>query len=772
MSKRSTSTVKTNKSDKSDKSDKSVKLDKSSKTVKITKKQQLTSKEADEILSTTDDEDLTTIFDDSLDEEYELCSICATHPRNYTCPACKCMMCDYCLKEYILKYSNQTPHCMQCQAALPFMVMCHALGKRGIKQFFTRASEIRFELEKQLIPDCLACCDELNTLSKIGDLPQQVQNILIDCSKSNNVSINTLSNLTNEAMKIHDDLMNNLDNLAFEYRLNLLKCMKDTMDKVRNEKSLHPNHNDSGNDTNTNLGSVNKQVKPSKQPVIKATKLTKNNNKAFKGNIQSFSNDRDKYACDSQVWWNIRLPVSLYTANTYNGYNHYVNYNDYNLPWIRNFTKEMKKRLEQEYSKITDIPFEKFEALGSGNITQTTPEGIIMKYEKKDKNLEAGKSKKSEYMFRCSNENCKGFVNSDFICELCHKHYCQKCFELLKDSDDTSSHVCKPEDIATAEQMLKDTKPCPNCAARIFKISGCSQMFCTNCHIGFDWNTGKIIKSEFHNPHRMEWIQSRLRAGESMPQMTEDDLFDNMENGNICGGIDTVIRNAPKAYQYALYDFRLNQIRHIRSVCITKWREELNKVGKYDYRNRCLYVLNLLTEEEYKQYLEQSVHDKYKYEMILKIYTDFVDLISQIMYIAATKMRDFINHYKKITSDNNEGMEINDLWDEIIFHEKENDIIKLCYEAEEKKYNLDALRSNLTKISKNMGNKFRNLSVGKFIEVFKAVPVIDKEFELMNEITQETINSIKTYKRMFNISTITTPINRDPSKPYQYYSTK
>ena len=45
-----------------------------------------------------------------------------------------------------------------------------------------------------------------------------------------------------------------------------------------------------------------------------------------------------------------------------------------------------------------------------------------------------------------------------------------------------------------------------NGAIPIFKISGCNQMFCTNCHVVFDWNTLKIDTGNVHNAHYFDWM--------------------------------------------------------------------------------------------------------------------------------------------------------------------------------------------------------------------------------------------------------------------------
>jgi hypothetical protein len=53
---------------------------------------------------------------------------------------------------------------------------------------------------------------------------------------------------------------------------------------------------------------------------------------------------------------------------------------------------------------------------------------------------------------------------------------------------------------------MKDTKPCPGCKEFIFKINGCSQMWCVQCHTTWNWDTGEILENQkIHNPHYIEY---------------------------------------------------------------------------------------------------------------------------------------------------------------------------------------------------------------------------------------------------------------------------
>jgi hypothetical protein len=75
------------------------------------------------------------------------------------------------------------------------------------------------------------------------------------------------------------------------------------------------------------------------------------------------------------------------------------------------------------------------------------------------------------------------------------------------DQNQKQKHVCKPDDVATFQLLKNDTKACPACATPIYRTEGCSQMFCTQCNVVWDWNTLKIEENEnlMHNPYYYEW---------------------------------------------------------------------------------------------------------------------------------------------------------------------------------------------------------------------------------------------------------------------------
>jgi hypothetical protein len=103
----------------------------------------------------------------------------------------------------------------------------------------------------------------------------------------------------------------------------------------------------------------------------------------------------------------------------------------------------------------------------------------------------------------CSVEDCRGFLSSQWKCGLCDTYTCPDC-HVVKGKERNGDHECNADDLATAKLLDADTKCCPKCATGIYKIEGCDQMWCTQCHTAFSWRTGQI-ETRIHNPHYYEW---------------------------------------------------------------------------------------------------------------------------------------------------------------------------------------------------------------------------------------------------------------------------
>ena len=111
---------------------------------------------------------------------------------------------------------------------------------------------------------------------------------------------------------------------------------------------------------------------------------------------------------------------------------------------------------------------------------------------------------KRQFVRACPYTGCKGFLSTAWKCGVCDNWTCSTCHE-GKGAEKDAPHTCNPDNIATAELLARDSRNCPKCAAMIFKIDGCDQMYCTQCHTAFSWRTGRVETGQIHNPHYYEY---------------------------------------------------------------------------------------------------------------------------------------------------------------------------------------------------------------------------------------------------------------------------
>ena len=238
------------------------------------------------------------------------------------------------------------------------------------------------------------------------------------------------------------------------------------------------------------------------------------------------------------------------------------------------------------------------------------------------------------FTIHCPKEDCRGYVSAgDWRCGTCDSEACNRCFELKEEG-----HECKPENIETAKTLRNETRSCPSCSTLIYKISGCAQMWCTQCHTAFDWTTGQAVSGTIHNPHFYEWQQrtgGRLRAEGDIP----------------CGGLPDIYRfrhhffdltrpteSRPARFSKEeiqplvreIYDIHM-QATHIQMVDIPA-----NRVNNNDNQElRIAYLLNEITEDQFKQKLQQKEKQRSKKRELHDVYEMYVftmvDLFNNLM---------------------------------------------------------------------------------------------------------------------------------------------
>jgi len=77
-----------------------------------------------------------------------------------------------------------------------------------------------------------------------------------------------------------------------------------------------------------------------------------------------------------------------------------------------------------------------------------------------------------DFVRACPDPECRGYLSTQWKCGVCEKWTCNQCHEIKGVTRD-SPHECKPENVASAALISRETRPCPSCHTHIFKIEGC-----------------------------------------------------------------------------------------------------------------------------------------------------------------------------------------------------------------------------------------------------------------------------------------------------------
>jgi prefoldin subunit 5 len=403
-------------------------------------------------------------------------------------------------------------------------------------------------------------------------------------------------------------------------------------------------------------------------------------------------------------------------------------------------TNRKKIMLEREISKLPETMgavenIKKIEKLKKNNdeikeIIKTMKEEIrkleTQKYhnEREIDNIKRNPTKnKSKFIMACQVENCRGYLNTSYRCELCKNYTCSKCLEVIGDCKE-ETHVCDEDKVKTTEMIKNSTKPCPGCGERIYKIEGCDQMWCTGCHTAFSWKTGLVDNGTVHNPH---YFQMMRNNGGIVPRNPNDVL---------CGGmpnfwdirrrmrrvflVTTHINQVPSSNINEKYKGSTKvieiitsfnrQIQHITHVSLVNVRENVNNNNNYE-ELRVNYILNRISKDK----LASEIFRKDK---LRKKNTDMLHLFELISVVGI----DFFRWLNQTTFD-----------------------LKEIQDKFESEYNKTDKKNKLT-IEKEYNTKINdglNIIKKKLEEIENFRQYINKEFEKISVTYNNTVNQVK-----------------------------
>lgn len=267
----------------------------------------------------------------------------------------------------------------------------------------------------------------------------------------------------------------------------------------------------------------------------------------------------------------------------------------------------------------------------------------------------------------CPKDDCRGFIQKDWKCGICSVSICSKCHEVLPAEANTvplvetntseqeetpTGHVCLPENIETAKLILSQTRPCPKCSVPIYKIDGCDQMFCTQCHTAFSWRSGEIVLKHIHNPHYYEWQRQQTDAPPREPgdipcggvpsvydlrqwfQITEDMIRANRamrfpgRHLPPFPNPDHPIPPIPKLYNAFCNLHRLAT--HIEHVELPNHREPEQQLERNE-DIRIQFLMNTINEDQLKFELQKREKRIQKKKAIYLIYDMFLNTVADLL---------------------------------------------------------------------------------------------------------------------------------------------
>ena len=229
------------------------------------------------------------------------------------------------------------------------------------------------------------------------------------------------------------------------------------------------------------------------------------------------------------------------------------------------------------------------------------------------------------YTQKCPSDTCNGFLDDKWDCGICGMSFCEKCHEGL-----TLNHECNKDTVKTLKLLKRETKQCPKCSVLIYKIEGCAQIWCTQCHVAFDWRTGRIETGRIHNPHYFEF-KKRGR-----------------EHGDIpCGG---------RPSHNELIQMRAHHA--ILKISVELYRLDYDNTYRFGFlyedntHLRMQFILNEITETNMKR--ELQFRDKYNSKItdVRDIYTMYTDTVGDLLrqyVLDVTKCEDIVREVMQLT---------------------------------------------------------------------------------------------------------------------------
>lgn len=207
-------------------------------------------------------------------------------------------------------------------------------------------------------------------------------------------------------------------------------------------------------------------------------------------------------------------------------------------------------------------------------------------------------AERRKFVMPCQTSECRGMLSTAYKCDLCEKFTCAKCLESIEGAKE--DHVCVPANVETAEEIRKNTRPCPNCGCRISKIDGC---FAENTPI-LMWN-GEIKMSQHI------CVGDELVGDDGNKRIVEDvcsgqdDLYEVQQNNG-----NTYVVNSKHTLVLQRFDYESQTHDEIIHVTIDEYMKLPNAMKNNLYGFKSRNGINHTNSAPNKDYFKTSISVK------------------------------------------------------------------------------------------------------------------------------------------------------------------
>jgi hypothetical protein len=282
---------------------------------------------------------------------------------------------------------------------------------------------------------------------------------------------------------------------------------------------------------------------------------------------------------------------------------------------------------------------------------------ILDKELKELKNGDRDAVERKKFIRKCPNGDCHGFLSSALKCELCECWVCSECREIKGFSkEEKEMHECNKDILESVKLLEKDSKQCPKCTALIFKIEGCDQMYCVECHTAFSWKTLKIESGVIHNPHYFEYQRltnrgvaprnpNDIQCGRELDQLFVSRLIDKIvplpENWRreVING-EVIYYNHRNQRSYVKPEIKdellldiieiCRQVIHVRFVEQPRFATEVRLY--LNMRLRIDFMRNKINRDEMKKILQKREKENTKKTELSNIIAMYVSCMTDLFY--------------------------------------------------------------------------------------------------------------------------------------------